>query len=248
VRYPDYRRGKLRDNRYARPSDPSACSNLPGEKELVEVLVDPYYGFYSEGQIVGVDERFCRFTVAYHGPFGHTTKTLGSTHNWMDWSLGGAVAAYFVGMPIVNAVAGAAEEAIERVRSMGNTVTYEWEKVSTNEGPFSGPPVDGSYFGETLESDGISQSVQVNLKFTEDGKVEGSGKDSVDGDYSVHGQWNTREVEWTEKYHRGDFSVNVKGIRMGSGNVFSCLFQSSNGVTGLFRVIQQQRKSGWLTE
>lgn len=249
LHYPDYRRGRVRDRRYARPFDPAACSNLPGEDEFVKVLVNPYFGFYSEGNIVGVNEKLCRFTVAYHEPYGDATKTFGSTHNWMDWSIGGAVAVNFVGMPIVAAVVRATEDITERVRSMENTVLYEWEKASTKAESFSCPPVDGVYVGETVESDGISQSVQVNLKFTEDGEVEGSGKDSMDGDYIVRGKWSSREIEWTEEYRRGSFFVEVKGIRLGDGNELSCLFRSSNGVTGLFRVmLQAKRKSWWRAE
>ena len=96
----------------------------------------------------------------------------------------------------------------------------------------------GRYKGVTAESDGVVQQVTVNLKFYNNGSIEGSGEDEEDGRYKIsNGSWNADRVQWTEVYK--DFSVKVHGqIRRRNDYLYlDCRFVSSiDNISGTFEL------------
>lgn len=104
-------------------------------------------------------------------------------------------------------------------------------------------PPSGDYWGGSEESDAGNQAVRTTLKFRKDGKIEGRGRDGVDGAYRItKGRWgaldgdgrNQLTVTWVEVYDEG-FQVAVKGRCDRLGRV-TARFESSRGVRGSFEL------------
>ncbi|GFH44042.1 predicted protein [Chaetoceros tenuissimus] len=123
----------------------------------------------------------------------------------------------------------AREETIMILQKIQNTLTDD--------------PIDytrsGFYRGFSSENvHGKTIKQRVRLNFTQNGYISGSGKDSIDGRYSVKGTWEEvgngeYEVEWTERYK--DFEVEVEG-KLKKGNILSGRFTSSRRISGTFVV------------
>ena len=252
--YPAFRR-PFPNNRYSRPRDPDACSNLPAEGEELDILLgDPDLGIYVPGRVVHVQEEDCRFRAVYANPLygGPTTKTFSVSKNWVDWLLLEVLA----GVGLAAALPSIARATLETRESITESwlatiskVTFAtekaWHDVTTRakEGAeVAGQPFpSGRYVGSTMESDGIAQTVQVNLTFTAGGMIRGSGRDSEDGPYTLEGTWDGDQLKWTEYYPNKNsqyLTVSVTGFRR-SSNEISCQFRSSEGIVGRFQIQQQ---------
>lgn len=110
-------------------------------------------------------------------------------------------------------------------------VAPEENKFSVND--------SGFYRGITSESDGMIQQVAVDLEFTKDGMILGSGKDDEDGEYQItNGQWKADRATWKEEYD--DFYVRVwsrKCLQDDGITVLDCRFVSSfDDITGTFEL------------
>ena len=69
--------------------------------------------------------------------------------------------------------------------------------------------------------------------------LKGSGYDSVDGRYTILGQWNGSRAKWVETYNENNnnnndgFTVTVRAILKQPG-IMVCQFVSSRNVRGKF--------------
>ena len=214
-----------------RPTDPMACSDLPVEGELLDVLVDKHRGTYVPGIARAVQESNCHFEADLLGGDAllsqyRGSKALSSKRNWVHW------------------VSPTAFMTIGGVTFLGDKANQKWEgdfdeaffdrQADLDEAfPKPLPPRSGLYVGSTVESDGMAQDVKANLVFDELGGINGSGFDSEDGSYKVVGTWNSRKVRWTETYH--SFSVTVRGEIQRKGSI-KCRFLSTRGVRGGFSI------------
>jgi hypothetical protein len=223
--FPAYkRRFRGRNNIYFRPFDIQACSNLPGEGELVDMLVSrPGRTSYLPETVDEVDESRCEFVAHY----SDGSRTIGKTHqNVQDWLLPGAAIgatiSYFLASGIEDSLNVKKDEDLDAVfDKMDDTLTT------------SKPPIGGTFKGETTESDGSIQTVNAKLNFRENGLITGSGTDSFDGEYSIRGAWKGRTVRWTENYEH--YSVTVRGEISETGSIH-CRFRSSRGIRGRFKL------------
>ena len=230
-----YRRSSNKWSTTYRPTDPLACSDLPVQNELLDVLVDKNRGTYATGVVTTVDENHCRFQADLVNDGGFSQyrgrRKLSSHRNFLDWIL-----------PASIATAAAACTAAEMVdRKWDHTFDddfFGFESELTLNTTVSRPE-SGRYVGSTSESDGMNQNVATILKFDESGGITGSGKDSYDGSYKVVGTWNNRKVRWTERY--ADFETTVRG-EIDHQGLIKCRFHSSRGVRGRFDI---QKKNSW---
>ena len=218
--YPAYKRSfSGKNEKYNRPFDPKACSNLPGEGELIGFLIDR--GPYVKGVVVSVDESNCRAVAAELE--GGSAELLQTDRNWINWAQPALFASLFSAAVVGDQIDKKKDKDFDRI-------IFEDELFVTE----GAPPKSGRFVGETMESDGSIQIVRANLQFANKGKISGSGADSVDGSYRVQGAWKGSRVRWVESYNEG-FSVTVRGDVKEDGTI-DCRFRSSRGIQGRFKL------------
>lgn len=231
--YPSYNRPHRRKSSEYNPVDPWACSNLPVEGELLDVLVDNSRGMYAPGVVTTVNEEFCRFEVEPRGDgrayFGHAE--LSSHVNAIDWIIPSFIATFAGSVFLV-------ELAEQRWEDNFDEKFFESDTGEADAALMSMRPVSGFYFGYTSEDDGISQKVENYLQFGDDGSIHGGGKDSEDGLYLVSGAWKEDKVRWTESYI--GFEATVRGRIRSRGDI-RCRFKSTRGVRGKFKIQKKTR-------
>ena len=236
-RRPNKRTANQRSTTY-RPTDPMACSNLPIQGELLDVLVDNRRGTYVPGVVTTTKENTCRFQADLLGE-GELAryrgfKGLSSHRNFLDWifptfiftSAGASVSAKMADQKWEDDFDDAFFGDAANLASKVTVLT----------------PSSGQYVGSTSESDGMNQDVTTNLEFDEVGGIHGSGIDSFDGAYKIVGTWNNRKVRWTEHY--AGFETTVRGNIDRNGTI-KCRFKSSRGVRGRFEIAKKRTWKKW---
>lgn len=220
---------KRRFKNYQPIADPRACSNLPTEGELIDVLQrqpkklgGEFY--YVPATVESVNNAKCRFvaTAPAFDDDARIAKTLTTERNFMHWLIPVGILSLGTASAIDNAFFG------DRLNGEDNVPSRLLKS--------------GIFEGFTTESDGSIQSVECNLDFQSadnDYRITGSGTDSFDGRYSIEGTRTAYRVHWVEQYD--GFSVTVNGrIQKGRGTRINCQFTSSRGIRG--RVTLKRRK------
>lgn len=183
---------------------------------------------YKTGVVEGADETTCNFEVGFSE--GRATKLLHTQQNWVALLPAYAIVCYL---------------GVVSLLTLGNKMQDDWfdAAFARELGDLSFVPTSGSYTGFTKESDSSSQAVNVQLHFDEEtGEVQGSGYDSMDGKYTLDGEWAGNKVKWIESYNEG-FTVAVRGKVWNGGTKMDCSFVSSRGIRGSFNI---SRKKGWI--
>lgn len=119
--------------------------------------------------------------------------------------------------------------------------------------PGSVPPPSSEFWGASEETDAGDQAVRTTLRFLAGGKLEGYGRDGVDGSYRIRdGRWAPRtaagdggaesaeryDVAWREVYDEG-FSAVCSGVYDAATGRVEASFVSDRGVRGSFTLAKK---------
>mmetsp|Transcript_25459 Transcript_25459/g.38616 ORF Transcript_25459/g.38616 Transcript_25459/m.38616 type:complete len:314 (-) Transcript_25459:425-1366(-) len=192
--YEAYRRKWKNRAEFHHPFSPSACSNMPHEGEVIDVLVNKFKGTYLPGVTQHVDENSCKFQVTTNDD---RKIRLTTNHHWQNWSGFGILGVFYLDF--------------EEQKSKEVNTKFDSEFWASRDNNVNDVPQSGLYHGVTIESDGVRQRVETTLKFSESGAITGYGSDSADGSYTVEGAWTDDKIRWRERYR--NFSVTVRGER-----------------------------------
>jgi len=227
-----------RNRKYNKPWNPAACYDLPGEGEIMNILLqepEPLFhsSYYGPGVVQKVNEPTCMFDVNVGG----SIQSFKTPRNWEV--RGELMCSLFVTFHIV--VVGhelwLAEKKLQD-KLFDEELLFDEEfarQRGSKEFQLYPIPASGKYIGSTQESDGANQAIEVKLHFDEETRtITGSGYDSNDGNYSLDGEWVCDKVKWTEYYN--GFTVKVRGELIKDGTKIDCRFVSTRGIRGTFNL------------
>ncbi|KAL3903667.1 MAG: hypothetical protein SGARI_005275 [Bacillariaceae sp.] len=229
--YEPYRRPNwYKAGKHSNPLDPAACSDLPEEGEMLDVLIDENSGSYLPASVTSVNESQCRFNAEILGdvPFLQSrSRSLRSGRNWENL----IAPAYILSIIGYGPTTEFLHE--QKMKSFDKKFSDLDEKAKASGWKSPPPAKNGLHVGKTTESDGTEQRVLSYLKFGEDGSIRGRGFDFADGKYKISGRWTANGmVRWEETYK--DFTVVVRGRRIQETGTIQCDFESSVGIRGRF--------------